>query len=100
MQRRYQGLWYNPITKAIEGNAYDAGGWFRYTLDKKGIIANAKVFKEGQNQPDQQCVGAFNSKTNKVLFISHEGVHFYDIKILNQPLFLRLNGSQRLKMNI
>ena len=75
-----RGLWYNPITKAIEGNAYDAGGWFRYTLDSKGFIVSAKVFKEGQNQPGEQCIGAFDSKANKVLFLSNDGVHFYDMK--------------------
>lgn len=79
-KQEIRGLWYNPLAKTIQGNAFNEGGWFYYTLDKKGIISGFKVFKEGLNQPDQQSVGAFDSKSDKVIFLSNESIHIYDLK--------------------
>ncbi|MGG9970970.1 hypothetical protein ACQ33O_04170 [Ferruginibacter sp. SUN002] len=73
-----RGLWYNPKTKAISGNAYDNGGWFTYTLDKKGIIEDNTIDIEGMNQPDAQSVGVLNPRKDEVLFLNKTYIDRYD----------------------
>lgn len=75
-----RGLWYNTVDKRIEGNGYGEGGWFFYKLDPKGIPEDHEILFEGLNQPDGQCVGAYNPTSKKVLFIKGSQVFDYDIK--------------------
>lgn len=70
-----RGLWYNPKTKQIQGNGYNDNGWFEYQLNAKGIPQDFKLLHEGINQPNAQCVGAFNNTTSEVYFF--DGVTFY-----------------------
>ncbi len=70
-----RGLWYNPVKKQIQGNAYNDNGWFYYTLNAKGIPLSSTVFAEGMNQPDEQSVGAFSISKQQVMFF-HAGQVF------------------------
>jgi len=73
-----RGLWYDPVTKLVTGNAYSDNGWFNYKLDPKGIPTDVNVIHEGMNQPDAQSVGAYNSATKKVMFLHNGYVHMYN----------------------
>lgn len=73
-----RGLWYNPNTKKICGNAYDDGGWFCYVTDKSGMPTDIKIVKEGLNQPSAQSVGVYDAKGKKILFLNQEGLEAYD----------------------
>src|ERR1035437_9866873 len=66
-----RGLWYNPSKNAIQGNCYGSIGWFEYKLGSNGIPTDTKVLKEGSHQPDDQCVGAYDSKNNVVYFMDY-----------------------------
>ena len=75
-----RGLWYNPVEKRIEGNAYGENGWFYYKLDEKGLVYEHVILFEGINQPTEQCVGAYNSTSKKVLFLKGSQVYDYESK--------------------
>jgi hypothetical protein len=73
-----RGLWYDPATKLLCGNAYSDWGWFAFDLDKTGIPSEAKVEKEGMNQPDAHAVGTYNTASKQVLFLSLSQVYMYN----------------------
>lgn len=72
-----RGIWYNPNTKLITGNAYSEGGWFTYKLNTGGLVTDYTSVIEGQNQPDPQCVGAYNTAAKRVLFLKGGQVYSY-----------------------
>lgn len=73
-----RGLWYNMNTKAIEGNAYNDGGWYAYKLNAKGIPDEVKQLKEGMNQPNEHSVGSYNAKAKKIYFLYEDAVAVYN----------------------
>ena len=75
-----RGLWYNPKTKSVQGNSYNEGGWFEYSLDSKGIPTTTNTLMEGMNQPDAQSVGTFNAAGDEVLFLDKGNVSLYTYK--------------------
>jgi hypothetical protein len=75
-----RGLWYNPAKKQICGNGYNDNGWFSYTLDAKGLPKENKIDFTGMNQPDAQCVGAYNPLKKKVMFLFNGKISFYSDK--------------------
>ena len=64
-----RGLWYNPKTKQLEGNAYKDFGWFSYELNRDGLPEKLNMKKEGLYQPDQNSAGVLNTEDNEVLFL-------------------------------
>lgn len=72
-----RGLWYNPKTKQLEGNAYKDFGWFAYDLDKKGMPEKIIIKKAGANQPDDNSAGVLNAESNEVLFLDGLNVVCY-----------------------
>jgi hypothetical protein len=75
-----RGLWYNPKTKKVEGNCYNDGGWVAYKLNAKGEINNTtETLHEGMKQPIDQSVGVYNSKADKVYFLTTTGVSIYNM---------------------
>jgi hypothetical protein len=74
-----RSIWYNPITKNIEGNGYNDAGWVFFLLDRKGIPFEKNEIIEGQHQPNEQSQGAFDYTTNSVYFFDGYGsVVVYD----------------------
>lgn len=74
-----RGLWYNPKTKKICGNAFSSYGWFSYKLDpKSGIPLEYNIDFEGTNQPNDQVVGVYNAANNEVLFLDGDRIAIYD----------------------
>jgi hypothetical protein len=65
-----RGLWYNPLTKSLQGNCYNEGGWVNYKLDKAGMpdYPSSLLDTEGMYQPDEQSVGVFDPKLKTVYF--------------------------------
>lgn len=74
-----RGLWYNPKTKKLEGNAYQEFGWFSYELNKDGLPEQLNKKKEGFYQPDQNSVGVLNTQDNEVLFLDGLNIVCYSI---------------------
>lgn len=66
-----RGLWYN--NGAIEGNCFDEGGWFRYTLDNNGEPFTYEEILPGYHQPTPQSAGAFDEKNGLVYFLGENG---------------------------
>lgn len=94
-----RGLWYNTVNKKVCGNGYAENGWFSYILDKKGIPSDFSIDQEGMNQPVDNSVGAYKSKTNEIIFISNDMVSFYDKDASsNKTVTLRF-GQKKQKTN-
>lgn len=72
-----RGIWYNSYTKAIFGNGFGSTGWFEYKLDKKGMVTDVEISREGMNQPGSQCVGVYNTEDKQVLFLYGSQVYMY-----------------------
>jgi hypothetical protein len=73
-----RGLWYDAAQDKITANGYNETGWFTYILDTKGIPADYETLLEGKVQPNEQCVGAFDSRNKKICFLDGSTVYFYD----------------------
>lgn len=88
-----RGLWYNPVTKSIQGNGFDRAGWFSYKLDASGTnLDQLQTLDTGMLQPGQQVVGAFNPAEKTVLFLSGDSVIAYkaaDRKPNGKNIFIR-----------
>jgi hypothetical protein len=79
-----RGLWYNPKLKKICGNGYSDIGWFSYKLDAKGIPAESEVYAEGMNQPDEQSIGTYNSKSNMICFLYGQNILVYNADAIQE----------------
>ncbi len=73
-----RGIWYNPDSKQIAGNAYSDYGWFSYKLNPQGMVVDAVTVAEGMNQPDAQSVGTYNFLSKQVLFLKGSMVSMYN----------------------
>jgi len=74
-----RGLWYNPVKKTLEGNAYNDAGWFLHKLNAKGTVVETVIKIEGMNQPDGQCVGVLNPLKKEILFLFNGEVSSYSL---------------------
>ncbi len=74
-----RGLWYNNISKTLQGNGYDDFGWTNFILDKSGIPSGNTVFVKEKSQPNEQSVGAFDEKKKMVYFLSEKMIVAYDV---------------------
>lgn len=73
-----RGLWYNPVSKTIQGNGFDSTGWFSYRLDPDGTgLSNLDIIQKGMFQPGAQPVGALDPAGKAVLFLSRDSVIRY-----------------------
>jgi hypothetical protein len=79
-----RGLWYNPTLKKICGNGYSDIGWFSHTLDTKGIPAESEIYAAGMNQPGEQSIGVFNTKTNMVCFLYGQNIFVYNAEAMQE----------------
>ncbi|HUR67512.1 MAG TPA: hypothetical protein VMZ03_14260 [Chitinophagaceae bacterium] len=75
-----RGLWYNADKKTIQGNSFDAGGWFRYDHDTKGMIREVQYLTEEMTQPNAQSVGAANSLSKQIMFLHQGEIWFYSME--------------------
>jgi hypothetical protein len=74
-----RGLWYNKESQSLEGNAYADFGYYRISVDKKGIpTGNPTALLNGRNQPNDNSIGAYNPKTGDILFRENETLYFYN----------------------
>lgn len=73
-----RGLWYNKSTSKLEGNGYGDVGYFFSNLNASGEPRSPEVSYSGQNQPDGNCVGAFDGK--KVYFFYDGKIYSYSTK--------------------
>ena len=73
-----RGLWYDIYRKTICGNGYSDKGWFAHRLNAAGIPVKTDTIYSGQNQPTDQCVGAYNFKQKTILFLDGSIIYAYD----------------------
>lgn len=63
-----RGVWYNPETKALEGNGAGELGWYTMPLDANGLPAGDwEVITDGQLQPDYQSVLSYVTPKKKLV---------------------------------
>lgn len=74
-----RGLWYNSTYQTLQANGYADNGWTNYKLNKKGIPISNTIFNEGMNQPDGQCVAAFDDKKKELYLLSENMILTYDL---------------------
>ncbi len=63
-----RGLWFNPSTNSIEGNAYSEKGWFTYSLTPDGNPNDLITLREGMNQTGENCSGSFDPQKKIIYF--------------------------------
>ncbi len=85
-----RGLWYNLKTKQLEGNGQGDVGIFAITFNNSGERKSVKILLEGKNQPENQSVGAFDSKKQIIYYYSNGVIYSY----------LRKNGKQKSAVKI
>lgn len=85
-----RGLWYNLKTKQLEGNGPGETGVFTIGFNNSGEKKTVKILIEGKNQPENQSVGAFDSKKQIIYYYSDGMIYSY----------LRKNGKQKSAMKI
>nr|WP_294905439.1 hypothetical protein [uncultured Lacibacter sp.] len=86
-----RGLWYNPKTKKLEGNAYNEFGWFSYELNSEGQPTSVINKKEGMYQPDQNSAGVLNTEDNEVLFLNALNIACYTVDGVDKRKNIKLN---------
>ncbi len=76
-----RGLWYNPFAKALQANGYGDYGWGQYNLFEGGKPGEITTFHEGQLQPNEQAVGAYDPAKNLLYFLDEDGnLEQYSVK--------------------
>ena len=73
-----RGLWYNPTTNKITGNAYNNYGWFTYKIGTNGLATDYESIAEGMFQPNMQSVGVYNPIEKRVLFLNGSMIMQYN----------------------
>jgi hypothetical protein len=73
-----RGLWFDPSINKIMANGYNDIGWINYDLDKAGIPTHYYYKYLGMNQPNEQSVGAYDTRMKKVLFLDGSRVMLYE----------------------
>jgi|GEM_PF-583305 len=97
-----RGLWYNPGTGNLEGNAAGEAGWFSISFNRNMTAHQASSLVAGQYQPDFQSVGAYNSGEKKVAYFNPvtEAIDLYPSKkpskVKSVPLKLSSCGADAL----
>ncbi len=89
-----RGLWYNPKTAALEGNAYgDAGTFLHIMTGDGGVSGDVKMIYEGVSPPDDQCVGAYDNKLKKIVYFFEGSLFFASPKNgkMKNPFALQLS---------
>lgn len=93
-----RGLWYDPTKKAIIGNAYADGGWFKLALNDKGIPQSSEIFLKEMTQPEDNSVGLMDSDDKIVCFLSGQELLIYkNEKPSESPASFRLYAGQKVK---
>jgi tetratricopeptide (TPR) repeat protein len=72
-----RGLWFHPEKQLVQGNAYDNGGWFAYSIGSNFKLAG-KILHEGSHQPGPHSVGTYYASNKRVGFLNGNKITFYD----------------------
>lgn len=89
-----RGIWYNPNTNQLERNCFNTLGWATINLNGSGNATNSfTVLFSGMNQPTSQSVGAYDFKTNSVLFYTAGTIRIYNRNTGLLASTLPLTGS-------
>lgn len=104
-----RGIWYEPVSKSIQANTYDEGGWVQYKLNNKGQLTvltgeddgadEARTqLQEGMTQPDAQSVGFYDAKTKRICFLSGMNIVQYSMKgeALDDVIELKIEGADEM----
>lgn len=73
-----RGIWYDPAVKKVMSNGYSGIGWLIYTLDSKGIPTGIDYKFRDMNQPTDQAVGAYDTRSKYVCFLQGSQVKMYE----------------------
>lgn len=74
-----RGIWWNPNLNQLERNCFNSIGWSTIQLDgSSNATRNFTMLFTGLNQPSAQSCGAYDFKTNTVLFCFGGQMYVYD----------------------
>ncbi|HMR46914.1 MAG TPA: T9SS type A sorting domain-containing protein [Bacteroidia bacterium] len=74
-----RGIWWNPNTNQVERNCFSTLGWTAINLDaSKNALSTYNILFTGAHQPNAQSVGAYDYKTNAVIFYENSNMYVYD----------------------
>lgn len=87
-----RGIWWNPSTKALEGNGYGDIGLVSFAMDNNGFpsLGSNTIYEGGNTQPNGQSVGVLDTKKKQVAYYSEGAVYWYK----------RANGAFSKKLNL
>ena len=73
-----RGLWWNPGTSQLEGNAYNTGGIIKFTINSTtGHVSAGTVVFAGSHQPYYQSQGTFDDANNEILYFYGSLIYRY-----------------------
>lgn len=74
-----RGIWWNPNLNQLERNCFNSIGWSTIQLNgSNNATKNFTMLFTGLNQPNAQSCGAYDFKTNTVLFCFGGQMYVYD----------------------
>jgi len=74
-----RGIWWNPNLNQLERNCFNSIGWSTIQLNgSNNATKNFTMLFTGLNQPNGQSCGAYDFKTNTVLFCFGGQMYVYD----------------------
>jgi len=75
-----RGMWFNPKTKSLEGNAYKGEGLYRLKIGKDGKPDQAVKITGPIDMPDDHSAGNFNAQTNEIWHYKNNKIYIYSVK--------------------
>lgn len=88
-----RGIWYNPKTERLEGNAYAKRGWVAFGMDENAYpTEDVTVFAPGMNQPSSQAVGTIWAKKKAIVFLHNNYIHLHRAKDGAEKKIIELTG--------
>lgn len=63
-----RGMWWNPGKKTLEANGFGDYGVVQYSLNGEGRPLNTTSLTGSSGQPDDQSVGAYDSKNGHIIY--------------------------------
>ncbi len=74
----WRGLWWNPNTNKLEGNAYNSVGIKKQQLNSDGYATHEGSIVLPGLQPDYQSQGAYNYEDDQIIYYSNGNIYRVD----------------------
>ena len=95
-----RGLWFNTNSRTLQTNGYKDYGLGEYKLDENGIPESIKKLKQPSFQPNEQCVGAYDSATNTVYYYDYNSTRIVKQALAGDSSSIELHLGVKKKKKI